>query len=131
MAQTFPNPSHANSNYRSSVDLLTKLSLQTSFSSEPRHRLVEFGDGYIQRSSWGPYAGRRKLNVVIEHLSQSDSTALLRFYEDRNYDGEAISIPYNMLLDYNGTYYLESYEVSMTSNELRTVTASMIEVFGE
>lgn len=124
MAQAFPNAS-------SGASLLTKLSLQTSYSSEPRHRLVEFGDGYIQRSSWGPYAGRRKLSVVIEHLSQVDSGILIAFYEARHDDGEAISIPYNMLLDVSGTYYLESFEVNMTSDELRTITASMIEVFGE
>jgi hypothetical protein len=109
----------------------SKLSTQTSYSSEPRHRLVEFGDGYIQRSSWGPYAGRRKLSVVIEHLSQSESATLIAFYEARHDDGEAISIPVNMLLDTDGTYYLESYDVQMTSNKLRTITASMIEVFGE
>jgi hypothetical protein len=109
----------------------SKLSIQTSYSSEPRHRLVEFGDGYIQRSSWGPYAGRRKVSVVQEHLSQSEATALIAFYEARHADGEAISIAVNMLLDIAGTYYLESFEVNMTSNELRTVTASMIEVFGE
>jgi hypothetical protein len=131
MAQTFPYPDHENLLYQSSVDLLTKLSIQTSYSSEPRHRLVEFGDGYIQRSPFGPYAGRRNLSVVIEHLSQADSTVLIGFYEDRHDDGDSISIPYNMLLDTNGTYYLESYEVQMTSNELRTVTASMKEVFGE
>jgi|TARA_R110002051_G_C8512765_1_gene466675 hypothetical protein len=124
MASTFPNASNG-------ASLLTKLSIQTSYSSEPRHRLVEFGDGYIQRSSWGPYAGRRKISVVIEHLSQVDSGILIAFYEARDDDGDSISIPYNMLLDTNGTYYLESYEVQMTSNELRTVTASMIEVFGE
>lgn len=115
----------------SALPYQTKLSLQTSYSSEPRHRLVEFGDGYIQRSSWGPYAGRRKLSVVQEHLSQSEATTLITFYEARHYDGEAISITSNELLDLAGTYYLESFEVSMTSNELRTITASMIEVFGE
>lgn len=108
-----------------------KLSIQTSFSSEPRHRLVEFGDGYIQRSPLGPYAGRRKVSVVQEHLSQSEAETLIAFYEARHDDGVAISIAVNELLDLAGTYYLESYEVQMTSNELRTVTSSMIEVFGE
>ena len=115
----------------SALPYQTKLSLQTSFSSEPRHRLVEFGDGYIQRSPLGPYAGRRKVSVVQEHLSQSEATALIAFYEERHDDGVAISIAVNELLDIAGTYYLESYEVQMTSNELRTITASMIEVFGE
>jgi len=115
----------------SALPYQSKLSLQTSYSSEPRHRLVEFGDGYIQRSSWGPYAGRRKLSVVQEHLSQSEAATLIAFYEARHDDADAISISANELLDLAGTYYLESFEVNMTSNELRTVTASMIEVFGE
>lgn len=113
------------------TSLLTKLSTSTSFTSEPRHRTVEFGDGYIQRSPWGPYAGRRKISVVIEHLNQVDSTRLIAFYEDRHDDGESIEIPYNMLFDTDGKYYLESYDVQMSDNQLRTVTASMIEVFGE
>ena len=115
----------------SALPYQTKLSLQTSYSSEPRHRLVEFGDGYIQRSSWGPYAGRRKLSVVHEHLSQSEAATLIAFYEARHDDADAVSIAVNELLDLVGTYYLQSFEVNMTSNELRTVTASMIEVFGE
>jgi phage-related protein len=109
----------------------TKLSLNTSYSSEPRHRLVEFGDGYIQRSSWGPYAGRRQLNVIHEHLTQIEAADLIDFYEDRHADGESISISWNMLLDLSGTYYLESYDVEMTSDEFRTISASMKEVFGE
>lgn len=114
-----------------SLPLQSKLSTATSYSSEPRHRTVEFGDGYIQRSSWGPYAGRRKLSVVHEHLSQTESATLIAFYEDRHDDSDSISIPVNMLLDTAGTYYLESYDVNMTSNQLRTITASMTEVFGE
>ena len=109
----------------------SKLSTSTSYSSEPRHRTVEFGDGYIQRSPWGPYAGRRSISVVHEHLNQNDSATLIDFYENRYDDGVAISIPVNMLLDTDGTYYLESYDVQMSDNQLRTVTASMIEVFGE
>ena len=30
-----------------------------------------------------------------------------------------------------GNYYLQSYDVEMTTPELRTINASMIEVFGE
>ena len=115
----------------SALPFPTKLSIQTSYSSEPRHRTVEFGDGYIQRSPLGPYAGRRKVSVVHEHLNQSDAGDLIEFYEERHDDGEAIEIAVNELLDIAGTYYLESFEVVMTSNELRTITASMIEVFGE
>lgn len=108
-----------------------KLSTRTSYTSEPRHRLVEFGDGYIQRSPWGPYAGRRRVNVVHEHLSQSEANTLIAFYETRHDDADSIEISANELLLDAGKYYLENYSVELTSDELRTVSASMIEVFGE
>jgi hypothetical protein len=116
-----------------SVALLyqNKLSTRTSYTSEPRHRLVEFGDGYIQRSPWGPYAGRRRLSIVHEHLSQSEANLLIAFYETRHDDADSIEIASNELLIDSGKYYLENYSVELTSDELRTITASMIEVFGE
>ena len=116
-----------------SVALLyqNKLSLRTSYSSEPRHRLVEFGDGYIQRSPWGPYAGRRKLSVVHENLTPTEAYNLIAFYESRHDDADAVEIASNELLIDSGKFYLENFSVELTSDELRTISASMIEVFGE
>jgi len=111
--------------------LTSKFSLRTSFSSEPRHRLVEFGDGYIQRTPFGPYAGRRRVSIVHEHLSVSEANTLIAFYEARHDDTDAIEITANELLSYDGKYYLENYSVEMTDHELRTISASLIEVFGE
>jgi hypothetical protein len=109
----------------------TKISLRTSYSSEPRHRLVEFGDGYIQRTPFGPYAGRRKLSLVHEHLSAAEATTLINFYELRHDDAASIEIVSNALLDLEGNYYLESYDVEMSDDNLRTISASLIEVYGE
>ena len=109
----------------------SKLSLQTSYTSTPRHRLVEFGDGYIQRSPWGPYAGRRNMDVVHEHLTQSEADILIGFYENRHDDADAIEIADNALTLHSGKYYLQSYSVEMSDDARRTVKASMIEVFGE
>lgn len=114
-----------------SLPYQSRLSLQTSYTSEPRHRTVEFGDGYIQRSPWGPYAGRRSIDVVHEHLSQLEANALILFYEIRHDDADCISIDDNGLTLYSGNYYLQSYSVEMTSDTRRTIKASMIEVFGE
>lgn len=115
----------------SPLPLQDKISLRTSYSSEPRHRRVEFGDGYIQRTPFGPYAGRRKLNLVYEHLSVTDATTLISFYEVRHDDAASIEISINSLLDLEGKYYLESYDVEMADNNLRTISASLIEVYGE
>lgn len=113
------------------LPLQTRLSLRTSYTSEPRHRLVEFGDGYIQRSPWGPYAGRRNIDVVHEHLTQSEADQIILFYENRHDDADAIEISDNSLTLYAGKYYLQSYSVEMTNTDKRTVSARMIEVFGE
>lgn len=109
----------------------TRLSLQTSYTSEPRHRTVEFGDGYIQRTPWGPYPGRRSMDVVHEHLTQAEADALITFYETRHDDADCISITDNALTHISGNYYLQSYSVEMSNTDRRTVKASMIEVFGE
>lgn len=116
----------------------SKISVKSSYSSQPRHRTVEFGDGYIQRTPWGPYAGRRSISVVHEHLTQAEADALIYFYENNFDTAEAIEISDNYLLrgspqgQYASTkFYLQSYEVEMTTPEYRTISASLIEVFGE
>lgn len=109
----------------------TWISPKSSYSSTPRHRLVEFGDGYIQRTPWGPYAGRRTVSIIHEHLTQTQADTLITFYETRFDDAEAISMNDDALTHLAGNYYLQSYDVEMTTPELRTITASMIEVFGE
>jgi len=108
-----------------------KLSLRTTYTSEPRHRKVEFGDGYIQRSPWGPYAGRRTLNVVHENLSQTDADTLIAYYENNFDNPVAIEIAVNELTLTSGKYYLESYDVELVNDKLRTISAAMTEVFGE
>jgi len=109
----------------------SKLSVKSSFSSQPRHRTVEFGDGYIQRTPWGPYAGRRSISIVHEHLTQAEADYLIAVYENNFDTAEAIEITDNTLLINSGKFYLQSYDVEMTTPEYRTVSASMIEVFGE
>lgn len=108
-----------------------KLSPKTSYSSEPRHRLVEFGDGYIQRTPRGPYAGRRSMSVVHENLTQFEADSLIVFYENRFDDADCITFSDNALTHYSGDYYLQNYSVEMTTPELRTISANLIEVFGE
>ena len=111
------------------LPLQSRMSLSTSYSSAPRHRLVEFGDGYITRTPLGVNYQRRSLSVTHENLSQSDAITLIAFYESRYFYADAIEISVNALLDTAGKFYLESFDVQMTDGDKRTVNATMIEVF--
>ena len=112
-----------------SLPLQTRMTLSTNYSATPRHRLVEFGDGYIQRTPLGINYQRRSLSVTHENLSQSDATTLIAFYEDRLLDADSIDVASNNLLRTSGKFYLESFDVQMADNEKRTVTAQLLEVF--
>ena len=111
------------------LPLQTRMSLSTSYSSAPRHRLVEFGDGYIQRTPLGLNHQRRSVSVTHENLSATDAQTLIVFYESRHQDAAAFNIASNGLLRTSGKYYLESFDVQMGDGDKRTVNASMTEVF--
>jgi len=113
----------------SALPLQDQLSISTSYASTPRHRLVEFGDGYIQRTPLGVNYQRRTITVNHDNLSATDAATLITFYENRHFDAGVIDISANELLRTAGKFYLESFDVQMADNERRTVTASMIEVF--
>lgn len=107
----------------------TRASLRTSYSSTPRHRLVEFGDGYIQRTPLGLNNQRRSLTVVHEALTQAEATQLITYYEGRHSTAGRIDISSSNLLDSAGKFYLESFDVEMNDDSSRTITATMTEVF--
>tara|TARA_R100000734_G_scaffold3792_1_gene3352 strand:+ start:5603 stop:5953 length:351 start_codon:yes stop_codon:yes gene_type:complete len=107
----------------------TQLSINTNYQATPRHRLVEFGDGYIQRTPLGINYQRRSISVRHDNLNATQAAALILFYEARLQDADKIDISANELLRTSGQFYLESFDVQMADNERRTVTASMIEVF--
>ena len=113
----------------SALPLQDQLSISTSYASAPRHRLVEFGDGYIQRTPLGVNYQRRTITVNHDNLSATDAATLITFYENRHFDAGVIDISANELLRTAGKFYLESFDVQMADNERRTVSASMIEVF--
>ncbi len=105
------------------------LSVSTNYSAQPFHRLVEFGDGYIQRTPLGINHQRITISVQHDNLSQSNANTLVLFYEARLQDAGHIDISANELLRTAGKFYLESFDVQMADHDKRTVTASMIEVF--
>ena len=106
-----------------------KLSVTTSYQATPRHRLVEFGDGYIQRTPLGINHQRRSISVTHDNLSSTDAASLILFYEQRLQDAGKIDISANGLLRTDGQFYLESFDVQMADTNKRTVTANLIEVF--
>lgn len=106
-----------------------RASLSTNYSSTPRHRLVEFGDGYIQRTPLGINQNRRNITVVHEAMDLSEGDDVVDFYEARLNDADAIDISANALFATAGKFYLESFEVSMSDDDRRTISASMVEVF--
>lgn len=111
------------------LPLQNALSVSTNYSAQPFHRLVEFGDGYIQRTPLGINYQRRTISVQHDNLSATDAATLILFYEARLQDAGVIDISANELLRTAGKFYLESFDVQMADHERRTVTASMIEVF--
>ena len=106
-----------------------RASLSTNYNVTPRHRLVEFGDGYIQRTPLGLHAQRRKVTVTHVAMDLSEGDDVVDFYENRHFDGDSIDISANSLFMNAGKFYLESFEVSMDDDDRRTITAQMIEVF--
>ena len=111
------------------LPLQNRMSLSTSYSSNPRHRLVEFGDGYIQRTPLGLNYQRRSLTVTHENLSQYDAATVIVFYENRYIDAAAIDVDANILLRTSGKFYLESFDVQMADDNKRTINATLTEVF--
>lgn len=106
-----------------------RASLSTSYSSSPRHRLIEFGDGYIQRTPLGINYQRRSITVVHQAMDLSEGDDVVVFYENRMIDAGVIDISANSLLRTSGKFYLENFEVAMDDDDRRTITANMIEVF--
>ena len=111
------------------LPLQSQMSLSTSYNHTARHRLVEFGDGYIQRTPIGLYGKRRSITVNHDNLDTTDATTLLTFYENRMTDADYIDISANALLRTSGKFYLESFDVQMADNDKRSISATLIEVF--
>ena len=106
-----------------------RASLGTSYSSTTRNRLVEFGDGYIQRTPLGVNYQRRTVNVIHQAMDVSEGDDVINFYEARMFDSAAIDISANALFMDAGKFYLESFEVAMDDDDRRTITATLVEVF--
>ena len=76
----------------SALPLQDQLSISTSYVATSRHRLVEFGDGYIQRTPLGINYQRRTLTVTHDNLSATDAAPLVLFYENSLLDEGVVDI---------------------------------------
>ena len=77
------------------LPLQSQMSLSTSYNHTARHRLVEFGDGYIQRTPIGIHGGRRVITVNHDNLDTTDASTMITFYEARMGDGAVVDIASN------------------------------------
>jgi len=111
------------------LPLQNKMSVSSAYSITPRHRTVEFGDGYIQRTPLGINQVRRQITITHEHLDETDGNTIVDFYDARTFDGHSFTIAGNPMLRTDGKYYLQNYNVSMSSPKRRSVSATLIEVF--
>lgn len=106
-----------------------KLSLATSYTQTARARLVEFGDGYTQRTPLGNNLRIRNLSAVWENLTQIERDTLLNTLEYCNASGEPLYMPQSNALPRPGKFYVESIDIQMSDNVRVTVSASLREVF--
>jgi hypothetical protein len=113
----------------STLPLEEKMSVSSTYSVAPRHRTVEFGDGYIQRTPLGLQHSRRSISVIHQNLDPTQADTLIQFYETKMHNATHIDIGANGLLRTPGEFYLQTFDVEMTSPEIRTVSAQMIEVY--
>jgi hypothetical protein len=112
-----------------SLPLPNNLSISTSYSQTGRTRLVEFGDGYIQRTPLGINNKIRNIVVVHENLSSIDAGTVLSLYDTVQQSGDPITILNNQLLTTDGKFHILEVNVDMTDNNRRTISATMREVF--
>lgn len=115
--------------YNLPVGFENKISLSTSYTQEARNRLVEFGDGYIQRTPLGINNLVRRITISWENLTTTERNTLLNTLDYCHGTGDAVYIPGSELFSYEGQYYVETLDVQLADNERVTVTASLREVF--
>ena len=106
-----------------------KISMSSSYSVAPRHRTVEFGDGYIQRTPMGKNQKRRMLSISYQNLDPATADTIVQFFEGKMDTGDHIDIAANTMLRTAGEFYLQNFDVEMTSPEIRTISASLMEVY--
>lgn len=105
-----------------------RMTLSTSYSQEARLRLVEFGDGYIQRTPLGINGRRRSFDAVWENLTESEYATLFNVLDAAHIAGDCISLSYDYILFRAGKFMIETIDVQVRDSEHFTVSASLTEV---
>lgn len=112
-----------------SIPLPNNLSINSSYAQSGRTRLVEFGDGYVQRTPLGINNRIRSIVVVHENLSSIDAATVLSVYDSVQASGDPITITSNQMLTTDGKFHVLEVNVEMADNDRRTISATMREVF--
>lgn len=105
------------------------ISIKGSYSTESRHRQVEFGDGYIQRTPLGINSLIRNLDVLFENLTQAEKNSFIPFCEFIQRNGHSLIIPANEMLASTAIYVIETMNVESVDGDKTNVSLSLREVF--
>lgn len=111
------------------LPLPNQVSIRASYTQTSRTRLVEFGDGYTQRTPLGLNNKIRRVTVIHDALVPTDADQVLWVYDQAQQSGEHIVIDANALLNWEGKFYIEEVNVDLLDHQHRTITATMREVF--
>ena len=111
------------------LPLPNQLSINTSYEQTSRTSLLEFGDGYIQRTPQGINARVRSIVVSHEALDPTDAATVLAVYDISQSSGDSVTIAGNELMDLGGTFYITDISVELVDNDRRNIVANMREVF--
>jgi hypothetical protein len=103
------------------LPLSTQLSISTSYAQTGRTRLIDFGDGYVQRTPLGINNKVREVVVVHENLSPTDAATVLTVYDSVQASGDPIAITSNELLTTDGLFHVLEVTVDMVDNDKRTI----------
>jgi phage-related protein len=103
--------------------------LSASYTSEGRNRVVEFGDGYTQRTPLGLNALVRNLEISFDNLTTTERNEIMAFLAFIQAGGDAIALYPNELLPYPGKFFVTSMNVGLADNNRVNINVSLREVF--
>jgi phage-related protein len=97
-------------------------------SSQPRTRVVQFGDGYEQRLSYGLNQNPKEWSLTFKNRTEADSDTIETFLDARAADGESFDwTPPGSTTSYK--WVCPSWSKTIPAAGLATITATFRQVF--
>lgn len=97
-----------------------------SVEESPRVRVVNFGDGYEQRLSYGINTSPRKWNLSFKARDNTDANAIIAFFQARNaVENFDWTPPYGSA----AKWVCRQWSRSVVSNGISDISATFEEVF--